>query len=69
VTATVVNVAGRPIGTIVADKPLDAGLQSLLWDRIAGSGLPVPPGLYLIRVTARDAEGGQTTALAPVALR
>jgi hypothetical protein len=69
VTATVLNVAGRPIKAIVADRPLDAGLQTLLWDRRADTGLPVPAGLYLIRVTARDAAGAQTTALATVALR
>jgi hypothetical protein len=69
VTATVVNVVGRPICTLVADKPFDAGLQTLLWDRRAETGLPVPAGLYLIRVTARSEEGGQSTALATVALR
>ena len=69
VTATVVNVAARPIATIVADKPLEAGLQTLVWDRKADSGLAVPRGLYLIRVTARDADGGQSTALAAVSLR
>jgi hypothetical protein len=69
VTATVLNVAGRPIRTIAADKPLDAGLQTLLWDRRAETGLPVPSGLYLIRVKARDARGGQSTTLATVALR
>jgi hypothetical protein len=69
VSATVVNIAGRPIKTVVADKPLEAGLQTLLWDRRAEMGLPVPAGLYLIRVTARDEDGGQSTALATVALR
>ncbi|MBM3956786.1 MAG: hypothetical protein FJ313_01895 [Gemmatimonadetes bacterium] len=69
VTATVLNIAGRPIRTIVADRPLDAGLQTLLWDRRAETGLPAPSGLYLIRVTARDASGGQSTALATLALR
>jgi hypothetical protein len=69
VTATVLNVAGRPIRTIVADKPLEAGLQTLLWDRRAETGLAAPAGLYLISVTARDGEGGQSTALATVALR
>jgi hypothetical protein len=44
-------------------------MQTLLWDRKAESGLAVPAGLYLIRVTARDAAGGQSTALATVALR
>ncbi|MBM3474120.1 MAG: hypothetical protein FJX75_12695 [Armatimonadetes bacterium] len=69
VTATIVNVAGRPIKTIVADKPLEAGLQTLLWDRRADSGLAVPAGLYLIRVTARTGDGGQVEALAAVNLR
>jgi flagellar basal-body rod modification protein FlgD len=69
VTATIVNVAGRPVATIAAGKPLEAGLQTLLWDRKAGTGLTAPAGLYLIRLTARDADGGQSTALATVSLR
>jgi predicted outer membrane repeat protein len=69
VTATVLNVAGRPIKTLVAEKSLGAGLQTLLWDRRAETGLSAPAGLYLIRVKARDARGGQSTALAVVALR
>jgi hypothetical protein len=69
VSATVLNIAGRPVRTIAADRPLGAGLQTLLWDRRADTGLPVPAGLYLIRVMARDEEGGQRTALASVALR
>jgi len=68
-TATVTNIAGRPIRTIVADRLSEAGLQTLLWDRRAGTGLPVPAGVYLIRVTARTADGGHSTALATVALR
>jgi len=69
VCATVLNVAGRPIATIVADQPLNAGLQTLLWDRRAQTGLPVPSGLYLVRVTARNADGSTCSALATLALR
>ena len=69
VTATVVNIAGRPIRTIVAEKPVGAGLQTLVWDRKAESGLTVPGGLYLIRVSARSPEGGQSTALATIVLK
>ncbi|MBM3472647.1 MAG: hypothetical protein FJX75_05175 [Armatimonadetes bacterium] len=68
VTATVVNAAGRPIRTIIADRPLGAGLQTLVWDGKAESGLASPAGLYLIRVTAKSADGGQSTALATVGL-
>jgi len=69
VTATVLNLAGRPIKTIAADQPLAAGLQTLAWDGKAANGLTAPAGLYVVRVTARNAEGGQSTALATVALR
>jgi len=69
VTATVVNLAGRPVKTIAADQPLEAGLQTLMWDGKADTGIAVPAGLYLIRVVARDADGGQSTALATVAVR
>ena len=68
VTATVMNVAGRPIRTLVADRPLEAGIQTLAWNRLADSGLPVPGGLYLIRVTARADDGSQSQALASVRL-
>jgi hypothetical protein len=68
VTATVLNVAGRPIKTLVADKPLPAGQQTLLWDRRGGNGLPVPSGLYVVQLTARDASGGQATTLARLQL-
>jgi C1A family cysteine protease len=69
VTATVVNIAGRPIRTIVADRPLGAGLQTLVWDRKAESGLTVPAGLHIIRVNAKAADGTQSTALATLSLR
>ena len=57
------------MATIIADKRLDAGAQTLLWTRLSDAGLPVPSGLYLIRVIARAADGSQSTALATVALR
>ncbi len=69
VTAEVMNAAGRPIRTIAVDRPCDAGVQTLLWDRRAGTGLRVPTGMYLVRVTARTVDGGQSTALASMAVR
>ena len=69
VTATVLNVAGRPVRTITADEPREAGLQTLTWNRQADTGLAVPSGLYLVRVTARADNGAESTAMATVALR
>ena len=69
VTATVLNVAGRPVKTLVADRPMAAGGQTLLWDRSSNTGLTVPSGLYLVRVTARTDAGAQSTSLATVTVR
>jgi flagellar hook assembly protein FlgD len=69
VTATVLNVAGRPIKTILADKPLAAGVQTLVWNRTDNAGLAVPHGTYLVRVTARDRAGGEASALGSLVLR
>jgi len=69
VTATVLNVAGRPVKTIAADRPLEAGLQTLTWDGTAEGGLAVPAGLYLIHVTARGEDGSQSSAVAAARLR
>jgi hypothetical protein len=69
VTATIVNLAGRPIRTLVSDRPTEAGLQSILWDGRAETGLTVPSGVYLVRVTAHGTGGGTSTALASVAVR
>jgi serine protease len=69
VTATVMNVAGRPVRTIADSKPLDAGLQTLLWDGRAENGLAAPAGLYMVKVTARNAGGEQSSAMASLSLR
>jgi hypothetical protein len=68
-SATVLNLAGRPVRTLVADKPFDAGTQTLLWDRRSDTGLAVPSGLYLLHLTARTADGNQSSAVAAVTLR
>jgi hypothetical protein len=68
VTATVLNVAGRPVKTIVADRSLEAGVHTLLWDRRADNGLAAPAGLYIVRLTARTQDGAQTSAVATVRL-
>jgi hypothetical protein len=69
VTAEVLNVAGRPVRTLCTDRACEAGRNALLWNAQSDQGLRVPNGVYLIRVTARDEAGGQSTALATVSLR
>lgn len=69
VTATVLNVAGRPVKVILSGRDMEAGLQTVLWDCKADSGLAVPAGMYLVRVTARNKAGGESSAIAVVRVR
>jgi hypothetical protein len=67
VSVTVLNVAGR----VVAELPtrdLPSGLSTVLWDGRSMNSTPVPAGRYLVRITARTANGRQTQALAALSL-
>ena len=68
VTVEVLNVAGRPVATLVSDRPTAAGRQGLVWSGRTATGTAAPSGAYLVRITARTAAGGQATALAPLPL-
>jgi len=69
VQAEVLNIAGRRIKTIVADRKSEKGTTSLIWNCQNERGLAVPAGTYLIRLTARTKDGQQAAALCPVTLR
>jgi flagellar hook assembly protein FlgD len=64
----VLNLAGRPVKRLQADRATAAGTHRLLWNAMGDNGLPVPAGRYLIEVTARAADGSASRALATVML-
>ena len=68
VTAEVLNIAGRPVRTIVQDRAMPAGMTTVAWNGRSQNGLAVPSGTYLVRVTAREPDGGSVTALQPLML-
>ena len=68
VSATVLNLAGRPVKRLQADRATAAGTHRLVWNAMGDNGLPVPAGRYLIEVTARAADGSVSRALASVTL-
>jgi hypothetical protein len=68
VEAEVLNIAGRRIKTIVADREYEKGTSSLVWNCHSDRGAAVPAGTYLIRVTARSADGQQAARLCAVTL-
>ena len=64
VSVTVLNLAGRPVATVCADRPTEAGLQRLVWNGRSDQGTTAPGGVYLLRIAARDSGGRQAAALA-----
>ncbi|MFQ6098088.1 MAG: FlgD immunoglobulin-like domain containing protein, partial [Armatimonadota bacterium] len=57
VRADIVNVAGRVIATLSSQGTVAAGRAYLTWDGTNKAGAIVPPGTYLVRVTAADEDG------------
>jgi flagellar hook assembly protein FlgD len=64
VEAEVVNIAGRPIRTVVTGYAAPAGINTLAWDGRSETGALVPNGTYLLRIIARTDAGAQTEATA-----
>ncbi len=59
----VLNIAGRTVRRLVADRAQEAGPQQVTWDGRNASGAPAPAGTYLVRVRARAADGQQVSAI------
>jgi hypothetical protein len=66
VQAQVLNIAGRPVATVIADRQYEAGTHSLVWNGHSSRGLAVPAGTYLIRVTAHAEDGAQSSRVCAV---
>jgi hypothetical protein len=66
VTVEVLNLAGRRVATVAHRTALAAGTQRLVWNGQSDAGTRAPAGRYLVRITARDAQGAQATALCGV---
>jgi hypothetical protein len=56
-TVRLLNLAGRPIATIVTDRACAAGANSAAWNLRSTTGARVPAGRYLCVVQARAADG------------
>ena len=62
------NIAGRLIRKVVGGREYESGLATLSWNGVSDGGTKVPPGIYLIRVSARGAGGGEAQALTTLRL-
>jgi hypothetical protein len=63
----VLNMAGRTVRDL-PHRPMAAGANTVTWDGRGNHGLRLPPGAYLVEVTARSPDGSQTRAIATACL-
>jgi len=68
VTVEVLNIAGRPVRRLLADRDRSAGGHTLVWDARSQSGALLPGGVYLVRITARSEDGRQSSAVGAMRL-
>jgi len=68
IAAEIINLAGRPVRLLTADRPMTAGTKRLVWDGRSATGVSVPAGVYLVRVGAAAQSGQQATAVTSMAL-
>ncbi len=66
VTATVLNLAGRPVRELCHARACTTGRNALTWDGCSTTGLAVAGGMYLVQVAARGDGGRQSSALTQV---
>ena len=64
IDARVLNMAGRPVRALCRAVSCEAGRNTWLWDGQSDTGLRVPAGGYVIEITAHDARGGASRAVA-----
>ncbi len=69
VSVQIMNIAGRPIRQLQADKLCPAGENVVVWNGLDAAGRPVARGLYLIRVRATSDDGAVAQAIRHLWLR
>jgi hypothetical protein len=59
VSVSVLNLAGRPVATMLRGRQMREGSQRVLWNGLTSTGTRAPGGAYLVRIEARG-DAGQT---------
>lgn len=69
VKAEITTMSGRPVRDLALGQELGRGLAELHWDGRDRQGVPLPNGLYLVRITATDEAGHAVNAVRTVMVR
>ena len=65
VTAKVTTLTGKVVANLASGRAVSAGENRLHWSSRAETGAALPPGPYLVEVTAQDGEGDIAPARQP----
>lgn len=68
VSVEVLNIAGRPVKRFSAQAVEGGTQQTVAWNGVSDRGSAVPSGRYLVRLTARAADGQTVQAIRPFSL-
>jgi len=64
----VMNIAGRTVRRLANSRLYESGQQVISWSGRNDNGVPVPSGVYLVRVRARSAKGETAQSLSTVSI-
>jgi len=68
-SVNVLNVAGRPVASVLPDRPSEAGMRRVVWNVQSDSGTMEPAGTYIVRIAAGSADGATPSVVTPLRLR
>lgn len=57
------NIAGRIVRRVAVDKACAAGQNTVVWSGVDERGTRVPAGLYVVQVTARSPDTGESMSV------
>jgi len=69
VSVEVYNISGILIKSIMQDRMMNSGMNTIAWDQRNNMGLKVPNGMYLIKIVAHDAGGSSARFIYPLSIQ
>ncbi|MDW8103853.1 MAG: FlgD immunoglobulin-like domain containing protein [Armatimonadota bacterium] len=68
VAVQITDATGKPVRALQAGQAAGRGVNSVTWDGRNGTGIAVPAGAYLVRITATTEDGQTASVVQPIVL-